>query len=85
MLQVQLEQTEETLDELVAQAESGNPVTLLRNRRPVAQIIPFPTEDPAPTPEERLAAIKELEAIMAKGYNLGIVWNGRDELYDRDE
>ena len=34
--------------------------------------------------ESRQEAIVELRRIMDHGYDLGIVWNGRDELYDRD-
>jgi len=85
MRQVQLQEVEEHAADLIAEAESGASITILKAGRPVAQIIPF--ADPVPeffSESERQAARAELKAITARGYDLGVVWNGRDELYDRD-
>ncbi|WP_263373923.1 type II toxin-antitoxin system Phd/YefM family antitoxin [Granulicella aggregans] len=81
MRQVQLTDDGQ-LATLVSEAEAGESITILRGERPVAQIIPFP-EAPVAMTADRLAAIEELKAIMDKGYDLGIVWNGREELYER--
>ncbi len=84
MRQVQLNEDNHQLATLVSEAEAGESVTILRGERPVAQLIPFP-EANEPTRAERMAALERLTAIMDKGYDMGLVWNGRDELYDRDE
>jgi prevent-host-death family protein len=83
MRQVQLHEAEENLAALVAEAEAGESLTILRNGKPVAQIVPFP--EPSEPGAERMAALERLDDLMAKGYDMGLVWNGRDELYDRDE
>ena len=83
MRQVQLIEEEKQFASLVSEAEAGESLTILRAGKPVAQIIPFPEDNK--TREQRMAALEKLEATMKKGYDLGIVWNGRDELYDRDD
>jgi len=84
MRQVQLSEDDHQLTTLVSEVEAGESVTILRGERPVAQIIPVPDAN-EPTRADRLAALARLTAIMDKGYDMGLVWNGRDELYDRDE
>ena len=84
MRQVQLREEEEQFAALVSEAEAGESLTILRGDKPVAQIIPFPVSHNNADEAERQAALKRLRAIMERGYDLGIVWNGRDELYDRD-
>ncbi len=81
MRQVQLAEDESQFAALVSEAEAGESLTIFRGDRPVAQIIPFPKQ---PTEDQRAAALKRLKALMNKGIDLGGVWNGRDELYDRD-
>ena len=82
MRQVQI-QDDDLLSALAADAEAGKAVALVRNGQPVAQIIPFPA--PTRSREARMAALGRLDALMEKGYDMGLVWNGRDELYDRDD
>ena len=84
MRQVQLHEEERHFAPLVAEAEAGESLTILRHGKPVAQIIPFPAHSERPTKEEHLAALDRLRTIRNRGLNLGGVWNGRDELYDRD-
>ncbi len=81
MRRVQLSDDEVQFASAVAEAQAGETVTVLRGDKPVAQIVPVRAEV---SRAERLAAIERLKAIMEKGYDLGVVWNGRDELYDRD-
>lgn len=86
MRQVALQEEEVQFAALVREAEAGGSVTVMREGKPVAQIVPFPNDGslPRPTEDERLEAVRELKELMANAKDLGIVWNGRDELYDRD-
>ena len=84
MRQVALREEEVQFAELVREAEAGESVTVTREGRPVAQIVPFPAAPAQRSEEDRLQAVRELEAFLAERHDLGIVWNGRDELYDRD-
>ncbi len=85
MRQVQLHEEEEQFAALVAQAEAGESLTILKGGRPVAQIIPFPRSNPERQAEEdRQLAVRRAKAMMAGGSDLGIEWYGRDELYDRE-
>ena len=86
MRQVQLHEAEQNLAALVAEAEAGESLTILRNGKPVAQIIPFDghAEEKEVTETDRQAAAKRLQALMDQGFDLGIEWNGRDEIYDRE-
>ena len=87
MRQVQLHEAERNLAALVAEAEAGESLTIRRNGKPVAQLIPFNghTEEKTVTETDRQAALERLDALMERGFDMGVVWNGRDELYDRDE
>ena len=82
MRQVQI-QNDDLLSALAADAEAGKAVALVRDGHPVAQIIPFPGR--TRSRESRMAALARLDALMEKGYDMGLVWNGRDELYDRQD
>ncbi len=84
MRQIQVREDDVAFSTLVGEVEAGESVTLLRGDRPVAQIVPFP-EAGESTRAERMAALERLTAIMDRGYDMGLIWNGRDELYDRDE
>ncbi len=92
MIQVDFSPSDQKLAACVAYAEAGEVVTVCREGRPVAQIIPLPEAESgadvkqqhARSEEERKLAVARLSKTMEKGYDLGIVWNGRDELYDRD-
>jgi antitoxin (DNA-binding transcriptional repressor) of toxin-antitoxin stability system len=80
MRQVQLPEEERQFAALVSQAEAGEILTILRGGKPVAQLIPVP---PQRTDAEREEARKKLIELMNQGVDLGGLWNGRDELYDR--
>ncbi len=83
MRQVPLHEEEQQFAALISEAEAGESLTILRQGKPVAQIIPFPEVSGA-TEAERLAALERLRTLMNRGLDLGGTWNGRDELYDRD-
>ena len=82
MRQVQIHDGD-LLSALAADAEAGKAVELVRDGQPVAQIIPFPARKRSR--ESHMAALARLDALMEKGYDMGLVWNGRDELYDRHD
>ncbi len=85
MQQVEIEREHEPFAELVRKAEAGESLTSVKAGKPVARLIPFAEETPVAVSEaERQAAWDRLQAVSEKGFDLGIVWNGRDELYDRD-
>ncbi len=82
MRQVQLRSDDKELSSCVSDAEAGETVILLREGRPVAQVIPFPATEPDAS--ERLKALDRLDALMKRGVDLGGAWNGRGELYERE-
>ena len=81
MRQVQLHEEEQQFAALVAEAEAGESLTILRHGKPVAQIIPFPTNERLNP--DREAARKEWLAIMQKGIPMGGVPPTRDEMHER--
>lgn len=84
MRQVQLHEEEHQFASLVSQAEAGESLTIVRHGKAVAQIIPFP-ESNEPSRAERMAALGQLDVLMARGYDQGgFKTRNRDELYDRD-
>ena len=82
MRQVQVKEND-VLSQLAADAEAGKSIALVRDGQPIAQIIPVRSQKRSR--EERLAALARLDKLMEKGYDMGLVWNGRDELYDRQD
>ena len=80
--QVQLRQDDTNLAAYVSEAEAGETVTILRDGKPVAQIIAFPKAKVSDA--ERQQAIEGLRTIMDHGYDLGgLKITSRNELYDR--
>jgi len=77
-------------DASLEELESGRRLILIRGDRPLAEIVPLPksAQDEGQNEREkersRREAVERLKKIMAKGLDLGVVWKGRDELYDRD-
>ncbi len=97
MRQVKLEEMVD-FGTLVGEVEAGGEgVTVMRGGKPVAQVIPFPLPERPIDEAKRLEAVKRLceimdagapwrrlTGLMDQGVDLGGVWNGRDELYERD-
>jgi len=84
MRSISIQEFEQNPKAYIAEAEAGQRLVLINRGKPVAEISPI-SETNEPTPAERMAALDRLSAIMDKGYDMGLIWNGRDELYDRDE
>ena len=84
MRQVQLHEEEEQFAALVADAEAGESLIILRAGRPVAQIIPSPeSQGVLLSGAEREAAFNELLSLMHEGIPMGGVPPTRDEMHDR--
>ena len=87
MRTVSIQELEEHTAELVAEAEAGSRLTLIRSGRAVAELVPAsaPSVQQWATEEERVQAIDQLMETMRRGYDLGgFKITDRDALYDRD-
>ncbi|SNT30191.1 Antitoxin component of toxin-antitoxin stability system, DNA-binding transcriptional repressor [Granulicella rosea] len=82
MSQVQLREEEEQFAAAVSEAQAGRSVEVLRNGRPVAEVIPFRGATAQQTGDSE--AWQRLTRLMDRGVDLGGVWSGREELYERD-
>jgi len=65
---------------LLREVESGKEVTITRNGKPVAQFSPV---RPAKSSKAREKALKELMALLEKGFDLGGKGFTRDEMHER--
>jgi prevent-host-death family protein len=76
-----------SFSKILREAESGKTVTITRNGRPVARLVPAPVVVPAAvesmTEEERNKAHKELMDLLEKGFDLGGRGFTRDEMHER--
>ena len=83
MRQLELKDAEKHFSDLIAEAEAGQTLMILRANKPVARIVPAQaTETVASSDQED--AHQELLRIMNHGYDLGgLKITNRDELYDR--
>ena len=83
MRQVQFHEAEEQFASLIAEAEAGESLTILRAGKPVAQIVPFPkSQQKLLSGPEREAALQELIALMKAGVPLGGAPPTRDDMHD---
>jgi len=75
-------------EEFVEELASGRNIQLTIDDVPVAEIVPLNSkaiaQRQAGNKDKRHAAFERITAIMDRGVDLGGVWNGRSELYDRD-
>jgi antitoxin (DNA-binding transcriptional repressor) of toxin-antitoxin stability system len=83
MRSISIQEFEQDPKACIAEAEAGQRLVLVRGGKAVVEITPV-AESAQTISAERSAALDRLSAIMDKGYDMGLVWNGRDELYDRD-
>lgn len=67
--------------ELLREVESGKEVTITRNGKPVARIMP--ESRAARSDKAREKSLKELMYLLDKGLNLGGRRFTRDEMHDR--
>jgi len=75
-------------EEFVEELASGRNIQLTIDDVPVAEIVPIDSQAialrQAGDKDKRAAAFERITAIMERGVDLGGVWNGRSELYERD-
>jgi prevent-host-death family protein len=79
MRRVSLREANQNFSAFIAEVESGERLVLLRRGKPVAEIIPY-SKRPDP---KRLAAHRELMALLREGIPLGGVPPTRDEMHER--
>jgi prevent-host-death family protein len=79
MRRVSLREANQNFSAFIAEVESGERLVLLRRGKPVAEIIPY-SKRPDP---KRLAAHRELMALLREGIPLGGVAPTRDEMHER--
>ncbi|HWA89627.1 MAG TPA: type II toxin-antitoxin system prevent-host-death family antitoxin [Rhizomicrobium sp.] len=74
-----------SFSKILREAENGNPVTITRNGRPVARLVPAPVPAAVEsmTEEERKAAKQRLMDRLNKGIHLGGHRYTRDEMHER--
>jgi prevent-host-death family protein len=80
MRRVSLREANQNFSACIAEVESGERLVLLRRGKPVAEIIPYSKKQPDP---KRLAAHRELMALLREGIPLGGVPPTRDEMHER--
>jgi prevent-host-death family protein len=85
-MDVAITHTDPALADLVRRAEAGEEVVLTRDGKPVARVVPVSPARPMPSPEERLAIIREVQAaVRAKNLPPGPpAERAADFLYDED-
>ena len=69
-----------SFSKILKEAENGNPVTITRNGKPVARLVP--TDLRPKSEEERAAAHKALMDLLDKGLDLGGRRFTRDEMHE---
>jgi prevent-host-death family protein len=76
-----------SFSKILREAENGRTITITRNGRPVARLIPAPVLVPAAagslTEDERKKAHKRLMDLLDKGFDLGGKGFTRDEMHER--
>lgn len=71
-----------SFSKILREAENGRTVTITRNGRPVARLVPAPVAVQM-TEEERKQAHRELMDLLEKGFDLGGKGFTRDEMHER--
>jgi prevent-host-death family protein len=74
-----------SFSKILKEAENGKSITITRNGKPVARLVPAPIPAPVEsmTEEERKEAHRRLMDLLNKGYNLGGRGFTRDEMHER--
>jgi prevent-host-death family protein len=80
MRSVSIDELHEHTDQLIAEVQSGEKLTLVRAGKPVAELVPLAAEDDH---ARREAARQRLLAIMDKGLDLGGKPFTYEERHDR--
>ncbi|HSZ75470.1 MAG TPA: type II toxin-antitoxin system prevent-host-death family antitoxin [Rhizomicrobium sp.] len=69
-----------SFSKILREAESGKTVTITRNGRPVAQLVPVA---PLVPPKRSKKSLKKFLDMLEKGFDLGGKGFTRDEMHER--
>jgi prevent-host-death family protein len=85
MTSVGAREANRSFSKILKEAENGKTVTITRNGRPVARLVPVlaPVAVKPKSEEERKAALERLMKILEKGFHLGGKGFTRDEMHER--
>lgn len=74
-----------SFSKILKEAENGKTVTITRNGKPVARLVPtaIPPKSAAMPKRARDKALKQFLALLEKGFDLGGEGFTRDEMHDR--
>ncbi len=74
-----------SFSKLLKEAEGGNAVTITRNGRPVARLVPIavPPRSHSMSEKQRKKAREDFIALLEKGLNLGGKGFTRNEMHER--
>ncbi len=67
-----------SFSKILKEAESGKTVTITRNGKPVARLVPAAT-----VPDRDEKAVRKFLALLEKGFDLGGKGFTRDEMHER--
>jgi antitoxin (DNA-binding transcriptional repressor) of toxin-antitoxin stability system len=86
MRTVSVQELEAHTDELTAQVQAGQRLTLVHGSKTIGDIVPHePARKKWASEAERIAAVEEMMTFLRKGVDMGgFKITDRDELYDRD-
>jgi prevent-host-death family protein len=71
-----------SFSKILKEAENGNAVTITRNGKPVARLVPIAVPPLAKSKKERGKARARLMALLEKGFDLGGGPYSRDDMHD---
>lgn len=85
MTSVGAREANRSFSKILKEAENGKSITITRNGRPVARLVPAPVPAgvESMTEEERKEAHKRLMDLLNKGFHLGGKGFTRDEMHER--
>jgi prevent-host-death family protein len=85
MTSVGAREANRSFSKILKEAENGKTITITRNGKPVARLVPAPIPAPVESmsEEERKAAHKRLMDLLDKGLDLGGRRFTRDEMNER--
>lgn len=74
-----------SFSKILKEAENGQPVTITRNGKPVARLVPAPVPPKSGTMSKKARdkALKKFLALLEKGFDLGGNGFTRDEMHER--
>jgi prevent-host-death family protein len=72
-----------SFSKILREAENGKVVTITRNGKPVARLVPIAVAPQARSKKAREKSLEKLMSLLEKGYDLGGGPHSRDEMHER--